>query len=108
MDQRLRGRGRVPDLEVDGDAGLPFESFFDLHYASVAKALVLIVGAAQQAEDLAEEAFARAWERWNQVRLMASPVGYVYRTAVNLNRNRLRRIGRELRRLRPADPPPDP
>jgi RNA polymerase sigma-70 factor (sigma-E family) len=98
----------VPDLEIGSDEGLGFEAFFDRHYASVAKAVMLIVGDGHEAEDLVEEAFARAWERWDRVRVMASPVGYVYRTAVNLNRNRLRRIGRELRRLRAPDSAPDP
>lgn len=32
-------------------------------------------------------------ERWERVRAMGSPVGYLYRTAFNLNRKRLRRLG---------------
>src|SRR6266567_3332196 len=98
----------VPDLKIVGKEGLRFEDFFEHDYASVAKALTLIVGDGDEAEDLAEEAFARAWDRWDRVRQMTSPVGYVYRTAVNLNRNRLRRIRRELRRRQRSDPVPDP
>jgi RNA polymerase sigma-70 factor (ECF subfamily) len=85
-----------------------FEAFFEQHFASVARALVLIVGNETEAEELTEEAFVRAWDRWERVRTMASPVGYVYRTAVNLNRNRLRRLAGELRRHRPPEPVPDP
>jgi RNA polymerase sigma-70 factor, ECF subfamily len=98
----------VPDLEVAGGEGLRFEAFFEEHYASLAKALILVAENGDEAEDLAEEAFARAWDRWDRVRQMSSPVGYVYRTAVNLNRNRVRRIARELRRRQRSDPVPDP
>jgi DNA-directed RNA polymerase specialized sigma24 family protein len=45
------------------------------------RALVIVSGAEAEAEDLAQEAFARALERWERVRVMESPVGYVYRTA---------------------------
>jgi RNA polymerase sigma-70 factor (ECF subfamily) len=75
-----------------------FESFFRSHYASVVRGLVLVAGSEGEAEDLAQEAFARALERWDRIRTMESPVGYVYRTAFNLNRNRLRHLARSLRR----------
>jgi RNA polymerase sigma-70 factor (ECF subfamily) len=42
---------------------------------------------------------ARTYERWDRVRAMTSPGGYVYRVAVNLNRRRLRRLGVRARRL---------
>jgi RNA polymerase sigma-70 factor (ECF subfamily) len=51
---------------------------------------------------------ARAYERWDRVGNMQSPTGYVYRTALNLNRNRLHRLALRARRLvagpRSADP----
>src|SRR5213083_1149189 len=55
-----------------------FEEFFEASYASVARALVLLVGDETEAEELAEEAFARAWERWERIRTMSSPAGFVY------------------------------
>jgi RNA polymerase sigma-70 factor, ECF subfamily len=85
----------------------PFEEFFLDHYASLTRALLLVVGNEAEAEDVVQGAFARAWENWSTIRDMESPVGYVYRTAVNLHRNRLRRLGRELRR-RPSRVPNDP
>ena len=36
-------------------------------------------GSEGEAEDLAQEAFARALERWDRIRTMESPVSYVYR-----------------------------
>jgi RNA polymerase sigma-70 factor, ECF subfamily len=82
-----------------------FESFFREHYASVVRALVVVSGNEAEAQDLAQEAFARALELWERVRSMESPLGYVYRIAFNLNRNRLRYLSRALRRR--TDPPPE-
>lgn len=58
-----------------------FETFFRAHYPSVVRALVVVSGGEPEAEELAQEAFAGALERWERVRAMESPVGYVYRTA---------------------------
>jgi RNA polymerase sigma factor (sigma-70 family) len=56
-----------------------------------------------EAEDLAQEAMARAFERWKGVSHHPSPVGYVYSIAFNLNRSRLRKVSVQLRRaLSPA------
>src|SRR5438445_5152674 len=106
--QRVVTTRGVPDLGIVEENELLFEDFFEHQYPSLVKALMLVVGNAHEAEDLAEEAFARAWDRWDRVRLMASAAGYVYRTALNLNRNRVRRIGRELRRRQDSKPVPDP
>jgi RNA polymerase sigma-70 factor, ECF subfamily len=85
-----------------------FGSFFREHYASVVRALVLVAGSEGEAEDLAQEAFACALERWDRIRTMESPVGYVYRTAFNVNRNRLRHLARSLRRRPDPQPESDP
>lgn len=93
---------------LDASGRDTFESFFREHYASVVRALVLVAGSEAEAEDLAQEGFARALERWERVRTMESPVGYVYRTAFNLNRNRLRHLARSLRRRTDPAPEGDP
>jgi RNA polymerase sigma factor (sigma-70 family) len=72
-----------------------FEAFFHREYPQLAKALFLVTGSGPEAEDLVQEAMARALERWPRVRVMESPAGYVYRIAVNLHRRRLRRAFRE-------------
>jgi RNA polymerase sigma factor (sigma-70 family) len=53
--------------------------------------LYLLCGGLTDAEDMAQEALARAYERWERIQGMESPVGYVYRIATNLHRRRLRR-----------------
>ena len=73
-------------------AALDFESFFRSEYPRLANALLLLVGDAFEAEELAQETMTRVLERWDRVAPMDSPVGYAYRTALNLQRNRIRRL----------------
>ena len=70
----------------------PFARFYEEHYARLARALFLLGGDAAEAEDVAQEAMVRVLERWDRVGAMDSPSGYLYRTAINLRRSRLRRL----------------
>jgi RNA polymerase sigma factor (sigma-70 family) len=74
-----------------------FDGFFEEEYAPLLRLMFAMTGNLMEAEELAQEAMTRALERWDRVSAMASPPGYVYRTAVNLNRSRLRRLARPLR-----------
>jgi RNA polymerase sigma factor (sigma-70 family) len=78
--------------------GLEFEEFFRAEFPAIVRGFLLAPDL-QEAEELAQEAMARAYERWDRVRTMASPTGYVYRTGVNLNRRRLRHLAVRARRL---------
>ena len=66
-------------------------------------ALVLYTGDRYLAEEIAQEALARAWEQWNQVGVMASPEGWTFRTARNIAISRWRRRGVERRARRSWD-----
>jgi RNA polymerase sigma factor (sigma-70 family) len=76
-----------------------FDELFEEHYESVLRALYLLTGNPHEAEDLAQEAFARIYERGIRLSATRNVAGYVYRTAVNLHRSRLRRLGVAVRRL---------
>jgi RNA polymerase sigma factor (sigma-70 family) len=76
-----------------------FTEFFRVEYPGLVRALFLLTADAGEAEELAQEAMARACERWDRIEAMESPGGYVYRTAVNLNRKRLRHLAVRARRL---------
>lgn len=77
---------------------------FDEWYSSVrsemAPALAAWCGDPGLAADALDEAFTRAFERWNHVRHLDSPAGWVWRTATNVVRRRLRRAGHERHLLR--------
>ena len=74
-----------------------FEAFFSAEFARLARAMFLLTGSASEAEDLAQEAMVRVYERWEQVSRMDAPTGYLFRTALNLHRSGLRRMARSLR-----------
>lgn len=71
---------------------LDFESFFRAEYRRLCQALVMLVGDAFEAEEIAQETMTRVLERWDRVSTMDSPTGYAYRTALNLQRKRIRRL----------------
>src|SRR5207247_4027686 len=76
---------------VEREVSLRFDDFFADEYPRLGRALYLLTGDREEAEDLAQELMARAYERWDRIQTMASPAGYVYRVATNLHRRRWRR-----------------
>jgi RNA polymerase sigma-70 factor (ECF subfamily) len=76
-----------------------FEGFFLQHHEQLLRVLFLATGDRHEAEDLAQEAFVRMFERWERVRRLEDPRGYLYRTALNLRRSRMRRVAVAARRL---------
>jgi RNA polymerase sigma factor (sigma-70 family) len=71
-----------------------FEEFFRAQYPTLCRALVLLTGDGLEAQDLAQEALVRVYERWERVGEMGSPGGYLYRVALNLQRKRVKRRSR--------------
>ena len=74
-----------------------FEAFFEAERARLQRALYLLTGNAEEAEEVLQESFIALWERWDRVGAMEDPTGYLYRTALNRYRSRLRRVGRAAR-----------
>jgi RNA polymerase sigma-70 factor, ECF subfamily len=72
--------------------GDEFEDFFRVEYPRLLRALVVVAGSPSESEELAQEAMARAYERWSRVRELDHPAAYVYTIAVNFRRNRLRAL----------------
>ena len=105
MDEPLR---LVPDADSPLDAAersRDFEELVHAEHGGLYSALCLITREGGEAEDVMQEAFLKVWERWDRVREMDDPTGYLYRTALNLNRKRLRRASVAIRRsigLRPS------
>lgn len=99
---------RVNSLPEASLAVQDFRDFFDAEYRRLSRALFLITGSVTEAEDLAQDALVRVFERWERVRAMASPTGYLYRTAMNLHRSRLRHFAMAARRLITSGTSSDP
>jgi RNA polymerase sigma-70 factor (ECF subfamily) len=74
---------------VSADDG--FEDFYRQELARVRRAVFLMCGDAQVAEDAAQEAFARALARWHRLRSHPVRGGWVTTTAMNVGRRHLRR-----------------
>jgi RNA polymerase sigma factor (sigma-70 family) len=58
--------------------------------------VLVSVGDRDTAQDLVDEAFARAWASWRTVSRHPAPVAWVVRTALNTNISRWRRHRREV------------
>jgi RNA polymerase sigma-70 factor (ECF subfamily) len=84
-----------------------FEDFFAQQSPTLFRRLCLVTGDREEAEDVMQDAFLRLFERWDRVRTLEDPVGYLYRTAFNLFRRRSRRAALALRRQLRLAPPPD-
>ena len=77
---------------------LRFEDFYAAHRDEMARALGLAMRDAELGAEAADEAFARACQRWGQVSAYANPQGWVFRVGLNWARSWLRRVRRERER----------
>jgi RNA polymerase sigma factor (sigma-70 family) len=101
MEPMKDARTRTQGEAVEADRS--FERFFDAEYMRLLRALFVLTGSASEAEDLAQDALVSVWERWDRVAEMDDPVGYLYRTALNRHRSRLRHIRRAATRALGSD-----
>jgi RNA polymerase sigma factor (sigma-70 family) len=76
-----------------------FEAFFEHHHRALFGALCLVTGNRAEAEEIMQEAFLKVWERWSRVVNLEDPSAYLFRTAMNLFRNRVRRASVAARRV---------
>jgi RNA polymerase sigma-70 factor (ECF subfamily) len=84
-----------------------FASLYQSRFAGLASQLYAFTGDALETHDLVQEAFIRAWERWDKVRLYDDPVAWVRRVAWNLAMTRHRRL-KVFRKILDLHPPPPP
>jgi RNA polymerase sigma-70 factor, ECF subfamily len=76
-----------------------FEAFFEGENTRLFRAMYLVAGSVEEAEEITQEAFLKVWERWDRVDAMEDPTGYLYRTAMNQFRSRYRRTARAAKHL---------
>src|SRR5438874_952508 len=94
-------------IEPNVHAAISFEEFFEANRRSLYGALCLVTGDRSEAEELMQDAFLRVWERWDRVATFDDPTAYLYRTAMNLYRNRVRRALVAARKALSARPSED-
>jgi RNA polymerase sigma factor (sigma-70 family) len=113
--ERLRAVSLPADAPVpaaSAEVADSFEEFFDRERDRLFGLLVLVTGDRHEAEEIAQDAFVAVWERWDRVRSVENPAGYLHRTAINAFRKRHRRA-RALGRItgsmspRPSSGPAD-
>ena len=73
-----------------GDRSESFEAFFAEQYESVFRGLSVAFRDHLLAEEAAQEAFTRAYVRWDRVKGMERPAGWVYVVAVRVALKRRR------------------
>jgi RNA polymerase sigma-70 factor, ECF subfamily len=84
-------RGSLPALS--------FEVFFQTHHERLFRALWLVTRDRDEAEEVMQDAFLRLWQRWDHVGEGPDPAAYLYRTAMNVWRSRLRRAAVAVRKV---------
>ena len=91
--------------------GTEFEDFYQANYGRVRALLRAVLGNTDEADDAAQEAFARALARWPRVSGYDSPEAWVRTVALRLpvdSGRRLRRVVRLTAKLQQASSPPEP
>lgn len=90
-----------------------FAEMWQAHYGSVARSAYLVLGDREEASDVAQEAFARALQRWSEIQDLDRPEAWIHKVAVNLAVSRRRtllrrtRVRAETSFVREPDPPRD-
>ena len=74
-----------------------FEQFFEAQYPGICRALWLGLGEGCEPEDAAQEAFARAFQKWSAVSRLERPATWVFVVAVRQARRNQRRRDRSLK-----------
>ena len=82
-----------------------FDAFYGRTSAASVRALHAMTGDLAEAQDVVQEAYARAWQRWSVLRDYDAPEAWVRTVAWRLAVSRVRRARVGLARLRDAAPP---
>ncbi|MEU8005756.1 sigma-70 family RNA polymerase sigma factor [Catellatospora sp. NPDC049111] len=69
-----------------------FEGFYHAHFTGTVLLVYSFTADMQAAQDVAQEAFARAWQRWHQVSGYHDPLAWIRRVSINLTNSRWRRL----------------
>jgi RNA polymerase sigma factor (sigma-70 family) len=85
-----------PQAETRSDE---FSAFYSAHFGRIATQLHAYLGDRFEAQDLTQEAFCRAYDRWGRISTYERPEFWVRQVAWNLATNRLRHLKVAVRHL---------
>lgn len=94
MCARSRPRAYTWQIGEKGRLTEDFEAFFRAQFPLVARSLGLVIGDKEEGIELAQEAFARAWSRWDRYASIDHARNSVVRIGINLARSEFRRRNR--------------
>jgi RNA polymerase sigma-70 factor (ECF subfamily) len=95
--QRSVPAGSAEEVELAATAR-GFEEFYGRLFRRLFTAMFLVTGNRHEAEEIAQEAFVRVYERWDRVAGLDDPVAYLFRVSMNVFRSRYRRASLGVRR----------
>ncbi|WP_435795466.1 RNA polymerase sigma factor [Micromonospora luteifusca] len=93
--REVRVGGRPPDspgTAASAQAELLFDDFYHANFRGLVVQLTAYTGDRGQAQDLVQEAFCRAYARWDRLARYEDPLAWVRKVAWNLGHNRWRRL----------------
>lgn len=104
MHPRMVGtEGEVVPLRPEHAGGWAhFDEFFEKENERLFKALYIVTGNRQDAEELMQDAFLKLWERWDDIHRIDDPTAYLFRVALNGFRMRYRRAAMAVRKVLPV------
>jgi RNA polymerase sigma-70 factor (sigma-E family) len=85
-----------------------FDAFYHAHFGSTVVMTFGLTADRSEAQDIAQEAFCRAWQRWSVISAYDNPLSWVRRVATNLALSRWRKLkvaANHLVHHRPEDAP---
>jgi RNA polymerase sigma-70 factor (ECF subfamily) len=91
--------------ETGAMTGGGFEEFYTGAVGRLLGQLFLVTGDLHEAEEVVQEAFARASVRWSWLRDYNAPEAWVRRVAMNLAADRARKLRRQARAILRMEPP---
>lgn len=99
MEANLRSVAAGPAEEADvGETAPSFEEFYEATFRRLFTALCLVTWNRHEAEEVAQEAFVRVFERWDRVGELEDPTGYLFRVSMNVFRSKSRGASLRFRR----------
>src|SRR4030081_1613719 len=102
VEEREQTNAYMPGNEAD------FERLYQTSYGKILGTLTAMLGDRAAAEDCAQDAFERAYKKWDTWQPIAPAEAWVHRIAINAavsyqRKMRLREVGEVIRRIRSTD-----